>query len=222
MSDGIHFPDANLPLDVPDWDNAAPTCAHASRPVREAHESASHPGKFLDWLPRLGPVLWLQRRGGEPDRHPMARSGSTVLLDHPAIGTLATCKALRAHHVITPQGPREWLSFHSGNDSVTAKLFLLPDSDVLAWDQMCSASQLVPGDPTRQELPTHATFLRRALARLGHRWQARLLEFRFQQEPWLSVLDAQPPLRLSLLGIDVVRNIVRDENAEWMSPLHML
>ena len=86
---------------------------------------------------------------------------------------------------------------------------------------MCSAIELVPDEPVRPEPPTHATFLRRALSRLGHRWQARLLEFRFLQRPWLSVLDAQPPLRISLLGIDIARRIVHDENAEWLSPLHM-
>jgi hypothetical protein len=143
------------------------------------------------------------------------------LLGHPAIHGLAACKILSAHQAITPQGPREWLCFHDGRGEVTAKLFLLPDSDVLAWDQMCSATRLAPGEASRHEPPTHATFLRRALARLRHRWRASLLQFRLRQRPWLGVLDAQPPLRISLLGIDIARSIMRDENAESFSPLHL-
>jgi hypothetical protein len=163
-------------------------------------------------------MLWLERRNPDPVRH--AGVGSLLLFDHPAIGLLSSCTALSAHHAITPQGPREWIQFDAASATVVAKLFLLPDSDVLAWDQMCSALRLTPIEQDTRDPPTHVNFLRRALGRLGHRWHARLLGFRFQQRPWLNVLDASPPLRISLLGIDIARTIVRDEHAEWLSPLH--
>jgi hypothetical protein len=36
----------------------------------------------------------------------------------------------------------------------------------------------------------------------------------------LCTLDARPPLRISLLGLDLARAIARDEGAELVSPLH--
>jgi hypothetical protein len=141
-----------------------------------------------------------------------------LLLDHPACQVLATCTQLRAYHAIAAHGPREWLCFHAPNGTIEARLFLLPDSDVLEWDNMSVALELEPGAADRHDPPTHCTFLGRALSRFGQRWQARLLEFRCLQRSWLSVIDAQPPLRISLLGIDIARGIVRDEYAEWISP----
>jgi hypothetical protein len=103
---------------------------------------------------------------------------------------------------------------------VDAKLFLLPDSNVLAWDEMNLAFQIHLSAAECEQPPTHSTFLGRALSHFGQRWQARLLEFRCLRRPWLSVLDARSPLRISLLGIDIARDIVRDEYAEWISPMH--
>ena len=149
MSDGIHLHDAPALFELPDGADTGPVFAHASRPVHESAPGSSILDGLLDWLPRLGSVLWLERRSGNPDRRPIEREGSTVLLDHPALGLLATSKSLRAHHVVMPHGPREWLSFRSASGATHAKLFLLPDSDVLAWDQMCSAIELVPDEPVR-------------------------------------------------------------------------
>ncbi|HET9032700.1 MAG TPA: hypothetical protein VFN25_07320 [Dokdonella sp.] len=221
MSDGYPLCEDLPPLDVADCDREPEAYAHASRPARHRPQQPFASNELLSWLPRLGPVLWLQHRQAGLDKLPTRHSGSTLLLDHPAITALANCKVIRAHQRVTPQGPREWLSFHSSDGSAGAKLFLLPDSDVLAWDQMCLATHLTETEPPNTEPPSHASFLRRALDHFGHRWRAHLLEFSFKQRPWLSVLGAQPPLRISLLGLDIVRVIARDENAEWASPLQL-
>jgi len=38
--------------------------------------------------------------------------------------------------------------------------------------------------------------------------------------PWLQTLDARPPLRLSLLGIEISRLIAQSEGTELLTPLH--
>ena len=174
-----------------------------------------------EWLPRLGTVLWLERRDASSAPMRMRASPRLLLLEHAAAGVLARCTGLRAWSSVTPQGPREWLSLHHASGEIAARLYLLPDSDVLAWDQMLASLGLVPAEAAPVDAPVHASFLRRALMRFGHRWQARLLAFDLKPLPWLHTLGAKAPLRISLLGLDLARTIVSDENAEWISPLHI-
>ena len=221
MSDGASCNTLGSGLELFDDEAENTPFAHASRAPIEAPAALPSLVRFAEWLPQLGPVLWLERRHTADGRQAPIPGEPIVLLDHPALLTVATCSKLDAHQNISAQGPREWMCFHSSSGGIEAKLFLLPDSDVLAWDEMNSAFCLSPSSSAADGPPTHTTFLRRALARFGARWQARLIEFRHSQHPWLSVLDAQPPLRISLLGIELARGIVRDENAEWISPLHL-
>jgi len=178
--------------------------------------------RFAEWLPRLGTVLWLDRRDGHL---PLSRAtiGATgvLLLDHPALGLLGQSVAATAHTQVTPQGPREWLAFRDAAGNTQAKLFLLPDTDYLAWDEMAAACDLAQS--TAQETPSwhaHTAFLRHALARIGTHWRARLLTFEHRALPWLHLLGAKPPLRISLLGLELARVIARCEGAELVSPLH--
>lgn len=221
MSDGTWFNDAagDLDLLVDEADHGQ--FAHASRPSRIPSAAVPKLCEFAEWLPRLGPVLWLDRRNANRQTRicPDARSGP-VLLDHPALVTLCNSRKLCAHHAVTVHGPREWVSFHSASGEVDARLYLLPDSDVLAWDEMIPGLRMACAGSEQNDAPTHTNFLRRALGRFGQRWQARLLEFRSSRQPWLNELDAQPPLKISLLGIELAGHIVRDESADWISPLH--
>lgn len=177
--------------------------------------------RLAEWLPRLGAVLWLERRERRPSPlRALIGARGIVLLEHPALAVLGRCRSITAHTAVTPHGPREWLSFRDARDEVRAKLFLLPDTDYLAWDEMAAATRLEPAceEPTRWH--AHAAFLRGALARLGSAWRARVLRFELGRLPWLRTLDAQPPLRLSLLGLELSRAIARSEGAELVSPLH--
>src|SRR5690606_7074541 len=137
-----------------------------------------------------------RREVATPTRTASAHGDAVMLLKHPAACALARSGSVQAHGVVTAQGPREWLSFHDPERVLTSKLFLLPDTDCLAWDQMNSATGLRAIDCASCEPPAHDTFLRRALARFGHRWQARLLVFKYQQFPWMQSLDAHAPLRI--------------------------
>lgn len=174
-------------------------------------------------LARLGPVLWLERRvrteADSPHRRRVPVSHG-VRIGHPAVAGLAQCTNAMAHTAVAPQGPREWLSFRDASGDLRAKLFLLPDTNYLAWDEMTDAACLQPQRVDAAPWQAHAAFLRSAWARLGHAWGARVLSFQSRRLRWSHLLDAQPPLRLSLIGIELAVAIARSENAELVSPLH--
>lgn len=195
------------------WSQAA----SASEPTKPSFDVS----KLAEWLPRLGPVLWLDRRGR---RRASARAAvgahGLLLLEHPALAPLTQCVSAAAHTQITSHGPREWLCFRDAGGEAQARMFLLPDTDYLAWDEMSAAADLAPAIVESARWHAHAAFLHSALARLGTRWQARLLAFESHRLPWLRTLGAKPPLRLSLLGLELARLIARGEGAELVSPLH--
>ncbi|TCO43368.1 hypothetical protein [Dokdonella fugitiva] len=176
--------------------------------------------RLADALPKLGTVLWLERRPPAAAPAPGLLPRGVVLLDHPALAVLARCSDVSACEAVTPNGPREWLAFASADGEPRAKLFLLPDSDYLAWDEMTAQCRSVGSRDPASRWSAHAAFLRNALARIAGGWRARLLAFEQRRLPWLRTLDARPPLRISLLGLDLARAIARDEGAELVSPLH--
>lgn len=192
-----------------------------SSDAREGASVALDLPRIAEWLPRLGAVLWLERRERRPPpSRALVGPRGILLLEHPSLAVLGRCDAITAHTAVTPQGPREWLSFRDAKDEVRAKLFLLPDTDYLAWDEMAAATRLAP---TREDAPgwqAHTAFLRNALARFGTAWRARVLRFEAGRLPWLRTLNAQPPLRLSLIGLELARTIARGEGAELVTPLH--
>lgn len=177
--------------------------------------------RIVDEWPRLGPVLWLERgeRRPLPRRTPASGNG-VLLLEHPALAALAHAAAVTAHGAVTSIGPREWLCFHDGAGAPRAKLYLLPDTDYFAWDQMTAAGRLAPPIAGTQPWHAHRAFLRGALARLAGGWRARVLVFELRRMPWLRTLAARPPLRMSLFGFELARAIAADEGAELVSPLH--
>lgn len=177
--------------------------------------------RLAEWLPRLGAVLWLEKaeRRREAMRATLGARG-VLLFEHPSLAVLAHGSTVAAHTAVTPHGPREWLSFRDARDEVLAKLFLLPDTDYLAWDEMAAAAQLAPAREGAPGWHAHTAFLRSALARFGNAWRARVLQFETGRLPWLRTLGARPPLRLSLIGLELAGAIARSENAELVSPLH--
>lgn len=180
-------------------------------------------GRLAEALPRLGAVLWLERRDRRtrPSRAMIGARG-VLLIDHPALAAFARCTAVSAHSAVTPQGPREWLCLRDSDGDTQAKMFLLPDTDYLAWDEMTAGSALSAPAPTAttQRWHAHSAFLRGALARFGSGWRARLLTFDLKRLPWLRTLGARPPLKISLLGLELARVIARAEGAELVTPLH--
>lgn len=171
-------------------------------------------------LSKLGPVLWLDRRDRRAATSVTISTGGLVLFDHPALAVLARCTAVSAHTAITPRGPREWLCFRDASGHAQGKLYLLPDTDYFAWDEMNAGSRIVPQVEPTSRWYAHGAFLRGAMARLGSGWRGRLLTFEFKRLPWLRTLGASGPLRISLLGLELARAIARDESAELVAPLN--
>jgi hypothetical protein len=203
------------------WQHDSPRTDIAQRATTQHDQTRFDFAEIAAWLPRLGAVLWLDRsrRRHAPTRATIGARG-VLLLDHPALAVLARCASATAHTQVTSHGPREWLCFRDVEGVPIAKLFLLPDTDYLAWDEMISATHLAPPVKEPMRWHAHGAFLRTAFARLGTPWQARLLTFDHRRLPWLQTLDARPPLRLSLLGLELSRLIAQSESAELLSPLH--
>ena len=178
-------------------------------------------GRLAEALPGLGVVLWLERRERRT-RRACATVGArgVLLVEHPALRAFANCSAVSAHSAVTSHGPREWLSLRDEAGDTQAKMFLLPDTDYLAWDEMTATNALAVPSAPEQGWHAHTAFLRSALARFAGVWHARLLVFHLNRLPWLRTLGARPPLRISLFGLELARSIARAEGAELVTPLH--
>jgi hypothetical protein len=178
--------------------------------------------RLADALTKFGPVLWLERRIAPPSERTLPRRHGAVLLEHPALAALTRCASVVAHTAVTNMGPREWLCFRDADGTAQAKLFILPDTDYLAWDEMIAACKLAPTRvPQPQRWSAHGAFLRGAFACLGAPWRARVVAFEQRRLPWLRTLGARSPLRMSLIGFELARAIARDEVAELVSPFRL-
>lgn len=171
--------------------------------------------RFVEWLPRLGTSMWVHR--GVSDRaFPRARllPQGVLLLDHPSLAAFADCLNVTAHGVVGAQGPREWLDFTDRRDTCIARLFLLPDTDYLAWDAMlvdCAIVRIESRAPQRWS--AHTVFIRGAFSRLRSTWQAQAMRFPVLRLPCLQVLGLREPESLSVLGRQLAIAIASDERA---------
>ncbi len=193
----------------------------SSVPPRSASSASLDLCRLAEALPRLGVVLWLERRDRRARRACATVAARGVLLvEHPALRAFAGCSAVSAHSAVTSHGPREWLCLRDEAGDTQAKMFLLPDTDYLAWDEMTATNALAAPPLPEQGWHAHTAFLRSALARFAGGWHARLLVFHLNRLPWLRTLGARPPLRISLFGLELARSIARAEGAELVTPLH--
>jgi hypothetical protein len=193
------------------WSANAPAAVAQSRPKASLDWHA-----FVEWLPRLGTQLWLHR--SRADRaFPRSRlmPQGVLLLDHPALAALADCSQIVACSDIAAHGPREWLEFRTVREESVARLYLLPDTDYLAWDGMLGACA-IERDESRPapRWQAHTAFLCSALSRLrSPRWQAYVTRFPLLRLPALQVLGMRLPDSLSALGVQIVAAITADECA---------
>ncbi len=126
-------------------------------PGAEVRWLAPDSQRFSTALASLGPVLCLWTDGsgealaGAPDLHALA---------HPVM----LCHAC----AVTPEGPRESLSFCDVAGIARVRLHLLPDTDYLAWDALLAGANELPG---RSDAPAgrvdRARRLRFVTQRLG-------------------------------------------------------
>lgn len=104
----------------------------------------------------LGPVLWLWR----------AAPGHAADL-----GAVAGWNCI---HRIEPDGICEALRFYRDDGRELARLYLLPDSDYLAWEQLLHC---VPCGTTEPPRGLHQRLREAAWSRAGHPWQGAVVRF---------------------------------------------
>lgn len=156
------------------------------------------PRTLFEGLGQLGGVLYLAPRAStcqastEPPRGCLVESADLAPL-------------LATHYVgltcaITCEGPREWIDCVSGQGDTLARVYLLPDTDYLAWDGLF-ADALPIMEPTYR--PPDREWLRASRARIFSFTRRRLIGF--------TVLGAHD-VPISSLGRGVARDIAVSES----------
>lgn len=104
----------------------------------------------------LGPVLWLWR----------APAGYAA--------DLSAVAGWNCVHRIEPDGICEALRFYREDGREQARLYLLPDSDYLAWEQLLNCVPCGAPEPPRG---LHQRLREAAWLRVGHAWQGSVVRF---------------------------------------------
>jgi hypothetical protein len=148
--------------------------------------------RFARALPSLGCVLYLPSHAAAPT---LARLPRGWLAADAGIAPLLATTYLCAGTAVTPEGPREWLECMDRHGRTVARIYLLPDTDYLAWDAMLAAATAVaPLDraPRGQRfVPAHA----------------RIVAFTRRAMPPLAILGAWSPGALSTIGRSLAGDI---------------
>ena len=165
------------------------------------------------WLPRLGPTLWLQRCDPRRDgaRPAAARYGRHPV---PEVDILRECASLSAHATVTSGRPREWLCLRGPRGAQLARIFLLPDTDYFAWDEMSRTLRLTYIQENRISLFLHQALVRAVLVRAGVSWRAVILSFEADPATAPHALTSCSPLRLSRVGMALAEQLAHDNGAE--------
>ncbi|WP_049623615.1 hypothetical protein [Frateuria defendens] len=149
-------------------------------------------------LPALGCVLYL------PARVAPAPAGGLLPL-RAELAPLAGLRGLFAASLVTGDGPREWLDAVDRQGRVLARLYLLPDTDYLAWDALLAA-----GAPGAAPLRAPAVFCPAG---------AHVLRFQARTLAGMSLLDARTPTAMSPLGSQLALRIAKAESVHVQRPL---
>lgn len=145
------------------------------------------PAELFDALPALGSVLYMPvcPRGQPPSALP-----GGVLVETMQLAPLLQTTTLDVVCAITTDGPREWADCRDARGRLCARLYLLPDTDYLAWDHLFGASPGVsPGDVPHAERQRHGACV--ALLRFHVRAMAGLRVLGAEIHPPASALSRQ-------------------------------
>ncbi|MEO9090572.1 MAG: hypothetical protein ABI247_09600 [Rhodanobacter sp.] len=152
--------------------------------------------QWVAGLPALGEVLYLS---GPLECGSRVALSPGVLVESIELGPLLQTRTLAAAGTITPDGPREWVDCLGAADQVLARLYLLPDTDYLAWDALQANAS-----PATEERALAAPAAWRPVS-------ARLLRFRVRRLAGLYLLGAEVGIGTSSLGCELAARIARDE-----------
>mgnify|MGYP003740844079 CR=1 FL=1 len=168
---------------------------------------------FSALRPRFPATPPLPEAVGWPAPAQLAQLGSVMCLFRAEGGELVgwhQAVAVHACHRVDSEGVHESLCFTDARGRCVWRLYLLPDTDFLAWDR------LVAGLPVQAPVGGDASVGERLWRRLasslgGQRWRIRALRFHaVEQGHGLGASAA----RLSPLGAATAQRIARLEGAE--------
>ncbi|MET0331756.1 MAG: hypothetical protein ABW154_10040 [Dyella sp.] len=154
------------------------------------------PGALAHHLPALGCTLYL------PPREAMTPLGALpygVVGEQAELTPLLSVSRLRHATVVSRDGPREWIDCINAHGQRQARLYLLPDTDYLAWDALLAQAQPCAGRERHPQVPEL------------HLAPARLTCFMLRHLAGLACLSARAPCRMSALGNGVAQEIARLE-----------
>jgi hypothetical protein len=113
---------------------------------------------------------------------------------------------------IDSDGWHECLQFRDRNGDCCWRLYLLPDSDFLAWEHLQSRLPAIEAMPGPSEAVAGRLW-RRLSARVGgERWQSSVVRLHALRHP--RPLLAASPAPVSPLGVDMLRRVARIEGLE--------
>lgn len=156
------------------------------------------PAMLLRHLPSLGSVLYLPMSLSlieEPTRG--------LLVETMRLAPLLRTRYLAAASVITSEGPREWIDCVDRLGQRCARLYLLPDTDYLAWDALSNTTaSMTSTAPAIQ----HASVPRHTKSASAH-----VLRFHWRQLAGLDVLSAEAATQVSALSEHLIGQVAAAE-----------
>lgn len=183
--------------DLPGWRLRA-ACAGVDGSAASRRRLGLSSVQWLAALPALGDVLYLCNRVGSPTRDEV-RPGA--LVESIELAPLLQWRSLEAVTEITRNGPREWIECLAAEARIAARLYLLPDTDYLAWDALHAGAI-----PLSCEGPG-------AGAATWSPARVQLLRFRTRRVGGLEMLGCDSASDISSLSRQLAGRLARDEVA---------
>lgn len=151
--------------------------------------------RWLAGLPALGNVLYA------PSAMPGRLRGRPLpglLVESADLAPLLHARTLAFASAVTADGPREWMECRDAHECLLARLYLLPDTDYLAWDALCAGADIAVNGARADAVASPPTAV-------------RVLRFRSRRlAAGLQLLGADTVASASPLGRDVAARIARD------------
>ncbi|MEP7186282.1 MAG: hypothetical protein ABI767_10635 [Rhodanobacter sp.] len=152
------------------------------------------PEHLIHYLPALGNVLYMPLRS---DAKPVVEMPRGFLVEAMSLAPLLRARWLVIASQITVDGPREWIDCISADHQACARMYLLPDTDYLAWDALLGCGDRVAESPAFASAPAAAS--------------AQMLHFHARRMAGLQMLGAELATMSSTLSKDLAGRIARYE-----------
>ncbi|NID15535.1 hypothetical protein [Luteibacter yeojuensis] len=158
---------------------------------------ALSPRTLFEGLGQLGGLLYLApRHAVAPD----VVDASGCLVESAELAPLLGTRYVGVTCAVTAEGPREWIDCVNGQGDTVGRVYLLPDTDYLAWDGLFAGA--LPSEPPSCRTPDRE-WLRAS--------RARVLCFTRRRMAGFTVLGVREA-PISSLGHGVARDIAVSES----------